>query len=106
MKEAAELFKILSVDKRIEIIELLKKEPKSVNALAKSLGITQSAVSQHLRVIKGAGLVKDERQGYWIYYSLNRDTLEKCRQRLNRICTCGCLGQHAIMGKSLKAKKG
>lgn len=92
MKETADLFKILSVDKRIEIIELLKKEPMSVNALADALGITQSAVSQHLRVLKGAGLVKDERQGYWIYYSLNRDVLEKCRQRLNRICTCGCLG--------------
>lgn len=92
MKEAADLFKILSVDKRIEIIELLKKEPVSVTLLAKALGITQSAVSQHLRVLKSAGLVKDERQGYWIYYSLNRDALEKCRQRLNRICTCGCLG--------------
>ncbi len=93
MKEA-DLFKILSVDKRIEIIELLKKEPISVNALAEALGITQSAVSQHLRVLKSTGFVKDERQGYWIYYSLNRDALEKCRQRLNRICTCGCLGMH------------
>lgn len=81
MKESADLFKILSVDKRIEIVERLKKEPMSVNALAEVLGITQSAVSQHLRVLKGAGLVKDERQGYWIYYSLNRDALEKCCRR-------------------------
>ena len=91
MKEAAELFKILSVDKRIEIIELLKKGDTSVNAMAEALGITQSAVSQHLRVLKAAGFVKDKRQGYWIYYSLNKDVLEKCRRRLNRICTCGCL---------------
>ncbi|MEW6086950.1 MAG: metalloregulator ArsR/SmtB family transcription factor [bacterium] len=93
MKEAAELFKIFSVDKRIEVIELLKKEPMSVNVLAEALKITQSAISQHLRVLKSAGLVKDERRGYWIYYSLNRDALEKCRQRLNRICTCGCLNK-------------
>jgi len=92
MKEAAELFKILSVDKRIEIIELLKKGDTSVNAMAEALGITQSAVSQHLRVLKAAGVVKNKRQGYWIYYSLNKDVLEKCRQRLNRICNCGCLG--------------
>jgi DNA-binding transcriptional ArsR family regulator len=91
MKESAELFKILSVDKRIEIIELLKKKDMSVNALADALGVTQSAVSQHLRVLKASGLVKDERRGYWIYYSLNRGALEKCRQRLNRICTCGCI---------------
>jgi DNA-binding transcriptional ArsR family regulator len=99
MKAAAELFKILSVDKRIEIIELLKKEPMSVNVLAAALKITQSAVSQHLRVLKSTGLVQDERRGYWIYYSLNRDTLEKCRQRLNRICTCGCSGQQACAEK-------
>ncbi len=99
MKEAAELFKILSVDKRIEIIELLKKEPMSVNVLAAALKITQSAVSQHLRVLKSTGLVQNERRGYWIYYSLNRDTLEKCRQRLNRICTCGCSGQQACVEK-------
>ena len=102
MKEAADLFKILSVDKRIEIIELLKKEPTSVSALAEALGITQSAVSQHLRVLKGAGLVKDERQGYWLYYSLNKDVLEKCRQRLNRICTCGCLGGQVSMKRIKK----
>lgn len=100
MKESAELFKVLSVDKRIEIIELLKKEPMSVNAIADVLGVTQSAVSQHLRVLKSAGLVRDERKGYWIYYSLDRDTLEKCRQRLNRICTCGCLsGNQPKTGK-------
>jgi DNA-binding transcriptional ArsR family regulator len=106
MKEAAELFKLLSVDKRIEIVELLKNEPMSVNALAEALKITQSAVSQHLRVLKSAGLVTDERRGYWIFYSLNQDILEKCRQRLNRICTCGCLGQQTITVKNLRAKKG
>jgi DNA-binding transcriptional ArsR family regulator len=90
VKESAELFKLLSVDKRIEIVEQLKKGPMSVNALADALDITQSAVSQHLRVLKAAGLVRDERKGYWVYYSLDKEALEKCRQRLNRICTCGC----------------
>src|SRR3989337_3348643 len=104
MKEAAELFKMLSVDKRIEIIELLKKGDTSVNAMAEALGITQSAVSQHLRVLKAAGFVKDKRQGYWIYYSLNKDVLEKCRQRLNRICTCGCLDRQVIMKRIQSSK--
>ena len=90
MKKSAELFKLLSVDKRIEIIEQLKKEAMSVNALAEALGVTQSAVSQHLRVLRAAGLVENERKGYWTYYSLNREALEKCRQRINRVCTCGC----------------
>ncbi len=91
MKKTAELFKILSVDKRIEIIELLKKGTMNVNALAKRIGITQSAVSQHLRVLKAAGLVNDERECYWIHYSLDRQALENCRQKFNSTCTCGCL---------------
>lgn len=93
MKNAAELFKIFCVDKRIEIIEHLKNGPMNVNSLADALKISSSAVSQHLRVLKSAGLVVDERKGYWIHYSLNRNALEKARQRLNRICTCGCLSK-------------
>jgi len=91
MKQAAELFKILSVDKRIEIIERLKCGSMTVNALAEMLGITPSAVSQHLRVLKAAGLVTNEREGYFIRYSLNEETLEACRMRLNRVCACGCM---------------
>jgi len=106
MKQSAELFKLLSVDKRINIIELLKKEPMSVNALVEALGITQSAVSQHLRVLKSAGLVKDERQGYWIYYTLNLEALEECRKRLNRICTCGCSGEQVSANKPGACSRG
>ncbi len=92
MKKSADLFKILSVDKRIDIIGHLKNNNMNVNALAETLGITPSAVSQHLRVLRSAGLVTDERKGYWVHYSLDREALEECRQRLNRICTCGCQG--------------
>jgi DNA-binding transcriptional ArsR family regulator len=102
MKEAAELFKLLSVDTRIEIIERLKGGSMTVNALAEALGVTQSAVSQHLRVLRSAGLVENERKGYWIYYSLNREALERCRQRLNRVCTCGCESDKGIVKKRRK----
>jgi predicted ArsR family transcriptional regulator len=60
MKEAAELFKLLSVDTRIEIVELLKRGPMTVNALAEALGVTQSAVSQHLRVLRSAALLPEQ----------------------------------------------
>ena len=98
MKQAAELFKILSVDKRIEIIERLKCGSTTVNALAEMLGVTPSAVSHHLRVLKAAGLVTNEREGYFIRYSLNEEALEACRMRLNRVCTCGCLEQPSEKG--------
>ena len=50
-----------------------------VNALASLLGVTQSAVSQHLRILKSIGLVKGERRGYHIHYFINSDALERCR---------------------------
>ena len=80
MKKAADLFKVLSVDKRIDIIEYLKNGDMNVNALAESLGITPSAVSQHLRVLKSAELVTDDRKGYWVNYSLSREALEEYKQ--------------------------
>ena len=98
MKSSADLFKLLSVDTRIGIVESLKERSLSVGEIAKSAGVTQAAASQHLRVLKDAGLVTAERQGYFIYYTLDRNALEECRTRLNRICTCGCNGSKVKKG--------
>jgi DNA-binding transcriptional ArsR family regulator len=103
MEVKAESFKVLSVETRIKIIELLKAGPLSVNTIAEALGISQSAVSQHLRILKNAGLVADERRGYHIYYSLNKDKLDKYQQELIKVCTCGCeLGRRK---QTLETKK-
>ncbi len=89
----AELFKVLGVDSRIRIIELLKQRgPLGVNEMSKSLGITPSAVSQHLKILKHAGLVRNERKGYWIPYQIDPVALEKCGELLAQVCTCGCKG--------------
>lgn len=92
-KKQAELFKVLGVDTRIRIIELLKqKGPLGANEMSEMLGITPSAVSQHLKILKHAGLVRDERKGYWIPYEIDPIALEKCGELLSSICTCGCEG--------------
>ena len=77
----ADLFKVLGVDTRIKIIELLKqKGPLGSNEMSQMLGITPSAVSQHLKILKHAGLVRNERKGYWIPYEINPTALEKVRR--------------------------
>lgn len=89
----ADLFKVLGVDTRIRIIELLKqKGPLGANEMSEILGITPSAVSQHLKILKHAGLVRNERKGYWIPYEIDPSALEKCGEFLSSICTCGCKG--------------
>jgi DNA-binding transcriptional ArsR family regulator len=92
MNEIAELFKVLSVDSRIKIVEMLKEGPMTVNAIAEKLGITQSAVSQQLRILKSAGIVNHKREGYWVHYSLNEEALVECRDKIEKICACGCAG--------------
>ncbi len=92
-KKQAELFKVLGVDTRIRIIEILKqKGPLGANEMSEMLGITPSAVSQHLKVLRHAGLVRNERKGYWIPYEIDLVALEKCGEFLSNICTCGCKG--------------
>lgn len=89
--EPSEMFKVLGVETRVKIIELLKsKGPLGVKNIAKVLGITPAAVSQHLKVLRQAGLVRNKRKGYWIPYSIDERALENCRCVLNRVCTCGC----------------
>ena len=81
--EQAAVFSALADPTRLKLVKLLcrQHDPDAlcVNALAAFLGVSQSAVSQHLRVLKAFGLVKGERRGYHIHYFINQDVLEKCR---------------------------
>ena len=103
----AELFKVLGVETRIRIIELLKqKGPLGVNELAEAIDVTSSAVSQHLKILKLAGLVRNERKGVWIPYSLNEEALEQCQEILSKVCTCGCKGTGRMREAELDAAEG
>jgi len=100
--EPAEIFKVLSVETRVKIIELLKANGAlGVKEISNRLGITLPAVSQHLKILKQAGLVRSERQGYWIPYSINEEAMEGCREILNEVCTCGCRGSGRFKEKEL-----
>jgi DNA-binding transcriptional ArsR family regulator len=58
-----------------------------VNALAYKLGVTQSAVSQHLRVLKSAGLVQGERRGYRVHYFIDREALAQTQKQVSAAFT-------------------
>ena len=82
--EQAAVFAALADPTRLKLVRLLchQREPDAlcVNALAGLLGVTQSAVSQHLRVLKAIGLVKGERRGTRIHYFVNQAVLGRCRE--------------------------
>lgn len=100
--EPSEIFKALAVGTRVKIIDLLKsKGPLGAKNIAELIGITPAAVSQHLKILKQIGLVRNERKGYWIPYSIDEEALENCRQLLNEVCTCGCGGSGRFKEKEL-----
>ncbi len=74
MKESdyrqAAMFAALGAASRLHILQLLNKNCLCVGALSRLTGITAGAVSQHLRVLRAAGLVVGERRGYFVHYRL------------------------------------
>jgi DNA-binding transcriptional ArsR family regulator len=79
MRDLARFFKALGDETRLSLVGLLaRQEPGRalcVGRLAQELGVTASAVSQHLRVLKDLGLVHAERRGYRIHYFLDQERL-------------------------------
>jgi len=84
-KELARLLKVLSVETRVRIVQLLKGRALCVNALSVRLDVTQGAVSQHLRIMRDAGLVIDEKRGYHVHYRLNEETLAAWREEIDKL---------------------
>ncbi len=84
-KNAARIFKVLSVDTRVRIIELLKNRSLCVNAMAKSLNISPAAVSQHLRILRDTDIVVAEKRGYFVHYRVNEKTLAKWQKTANHL---------------------
>ena len=83
MRDLARFFKALGDETRLGLVALLaQQEPGRalcVGRLAQELGVTASAVSQHLRVLKDLGLVHAERRGYRIHYFLDQERLATYR---------------------------
>jgi DNA-binding transcriptional ArsR family regulator len=71
------------------MIDLLKRHSLCVNALAKSLGITPAAVSQHLRVMRDSGIVTAEKRGYFVHYRINEEELELWREAAEDLLKAG-----------------
>lgn len=77
IEKLARIFKALSAETRVRIVQLLKGRALCVGALSAQLGVTQGAVSQHLRLLRDADLVIGEKRGYFVHYRLNEKTLAK-----------------------------
>ncbi|CAN5898976.1 N/A [soil metagenome] len=73
MTQATTLFKAMANALRLSMLLELRSGPRCVHQLVEAVGASQSLVSQHLGVLRGAGLVSTERRGKEIAYSLADD---------------------------------
>jgi len=74
-EKLARVFKLFSVESRIRIVQALKRRAMCVTELTSQLGISQEATSQHLRVLRDAGIVWFQKRGFHVYYSLDKKNM-------------------------------
>ena len=79
------IFHALSDETRLRLIACLKDGEHCVCDLTETFRTGQSRLSFHLKVLKEAGLVKDRREGRWIYYALNEETIEELQDLMDWI---------------------
>ena len=94
MHDSLPILKALADESRLRIIDLLLTHDLCVGALASRLDISKAAVSQHLQILRKAGLVKGEKRGYWTHYMVQRNVLHRIAGNLMKAAN-----QEALKGK-------
>lgn len=107
-EKQARIFKVLSVETRVRMIELLKDRPLCVNALSRVLGITPAAVSQHLRILRDADVVSADKRGYFVHYRVNEKTLSEWNRAVKTLLEIDPLrtlsNKHSITNSTQEAE--
>jgi ArsR family transcriptional regulator len=86
IEQISKYLKAIDDPTRLKIIELLNtNKPLCVNAIAQRLSLTQSAISQHLRILRQMNLVYGNKMGYHIHYQINSDEMSKLYALLSEI---------------------
>ncbi|RYL93449.1 ArsR family transcriptional regulator [Sporolactobacillus sp. THM7-4] len=71
VSEISSLLRLLGDKNRLMILSYLKHQELCVCELVDLLNISQPAMSQHLKKLRLAGVIRERKQGTWVYYSLN-----------------------------------
>jgi len=86
MPELFDVLKALGDETRYRLVKLLLQHDYCVGALARQLDISESAISQHLKILRNAGIVKGEKRGYFTHYYIDRYLLGSAAKKLAELC--------------------
>lgn len=84
-QQHAELLKALAHPKRLEIINVLKEGSVTVQGLQQMLGLAQANVSQHLKILRDAGAVAQQRKGQHVEYRLAHRNFAKASEAIRDV---------------------
>lgn len=115
MRKTIELLKALADGTRLQILMLLSQREMAVCELIDALQLSQPAVSHHLKILKHVHLVKDNREGKWIFYSIDKknftvhtkqlmDLLTSIQENLHRGVAPSPIRSEPCICEKLKAK--
>jgi DNA-binding transcriptional ArsR family regulator len=82
IKKLSRVFKALSCETRIRMVYILRRHTLCVGALSERLGVSQGAVSQHLRVLREMDLVRPERHSYFLHYRVDEEALARWKEAI------------------------
>lgn len=86
--KSVNLFKALGDNTRLQIVNCILNEEKSVNVISKLLNLSQSAISHQLQTLKLNGIVKSIRRGKEVYYSLEDDHIKVILEAVYNHTSC------------------
>lgn len=83
--DKTEVLKAIADESRMNILKLLLRHNYCVRALANELELTEATVSQHLKVLREAGLLVGEKRGYFMHYTVKREVLNDLAKKINAL---------------------
>ncbi len=90
MDDLTKKLKAIADENRLNLIKLLLHNNFCVKALARKLEISESAVSQHLKILREADLVMGEKRGYYVHYVVKKENLLKVAGDIEDIINESC----------------
>ncbi|MGB4610034.1 MAG: metalloregulator ArsR/SmtB family transcription factor [Saccharofermentanales bacterium] len=83
--DKTKVLKAIADESRMSILKLLLKHNYCVRALANELALTEATVSQHLKVLREAGLLVGEKRGYFMHYIVKREVLHELAEKIEAL---------------------
>lgn len=85
LKTSTELMRALAHPLRLRILEYIDQQgTTNVNKIYRSLGIEQSITSQHLRIMRIAGVLDSDRDGKYVHYTINYEIVQRAKNAVDR----------------------